>query len=182
MESAADTTADDDLLPVVPSALSSPISEYSLVDSNHLNQSSNCSEDLAPDALSAYTPILSYMHTTPGTTSALSSPTVASVVQPLIDDDKKCESDSTRCGSRYPYVMLWSNIDALCWLDVLLCMLCNNNSLRKVSHLLPYSSVIKKLLLAYDESQQLIEPFQSGDSNIFKSVIEQDKPAVKRGE
>lgn len=82
------------------------------------------------------------------------------------------------------YVMLWSNVDALCWLDVLLCMLCYNHSIRQLSPSLPYSCVVKKLLLAFDESQALIAPLQKGESNILHSLLEFDRnqPAVKIGE
>jgi len=80
--------------------------------------------------------------------------------------------------------MLWSNVDALCWLDVLLCMLCYNHSIRQLSPSLPYSCVVKKLLLAFDESQALIAPLQKGKSNILHSLLEFDRnqPAVKIGE
>ena len=74
-----------------------------------------------------------------------------------------------------PFRMLWANTDALCWLDVLLGFLCFNTSVRSVSQKLPYSSVIKKLLVAYDEAQALIEPLQKGDNHILHSVMAQEK-------
>lgn len=90
---------------------------------------------------------------------------------------------SAECiNSAAPFIMLWANIDALCWLDVLLCMLCHNSWVRALAGSLPYSSIVKKLLLAYKESQSLIEPLQNGDSMLLQRVMNDERPAVKLGE
>ncbi|XP_067945117.1 SUMO-specific isopeptidase USPL1-like [Watersipora subatra] len=87
----------------------------------------------------------------------------------------------TNHSSKYFYVMLWCNIDALCWLDVLLANLCYNQSLRSILDSLSYSSLIKKLLVAYDEAQALIAPLQDGNKSLLHTVIESDELRVKRG-
>lgn len=74
-----------------------------------------------------------------------------------------------------PYRMLWANTDALCWLDVLLGFLCFNTSVRTAAKSLSYSSMVKKLLVAYDEAQALLEPLQKGDNHILHSVMAQEK-------
>ena len=104
------------------------------------------------------------------------------VVSPKLSKHSTESVSLTRCLSKQPYVMLWSNIDALCWLDVLLALLCHNKSVRTVLEGLPYSSVIKKLLLAYDESQALIAPLQAEGKSLLHSVLTDDKLSVKRGE
>lgn len=80
------------------------------------------------------------------------------------------------------YVMLWGNIDALCWLDVLLCYVCHNMSIRNIAANLPYSSVLKKLLLTFDEAQAMIEPLQQGQNKLLCSVMGMERGLVKRGE
>lgn len=85
-------------------------------------------------------------------------------------------------NSQYPYIMLWSNIDALCWLDVLLCHLCYSGSVRRHIGSISYSSVLKKLITAFEEAQALIAPLQKNMDSFLHSVMELENVAVKRGE
>lgn len=105
-------------------------------------------------------------------TSNTNLPTLGYIQPPV---PKLSSSDSV-------YLMLWGNIDALCWLDVLLCYICHNPSIRSMASSLPYSSALKKLLLIFDEAQAMIEPLQRGQNKLLYSVMELGRGAVKRGE
>lgn len=78
-------------------------------------------------------------------------------------------------------VMLWNNIDALCWLDVLLCALCHSNSMKTAVEELSYSSVIKKLILTFNEAQDMIGPLQQGHNKLLHSVLDLNDSRVKKG-
>lgn len=115
--------------------------------------------------------------------SSRASPLVQGVTPDFrasIEDTDLQIHSKDRC--KYPYTMLWANIDALCWLDVLLCVLCHNTSIRETSTHLPYTSVLKKLLVAFDEAQALIAPLQNGGNRLLHTVMDQEKLSVKRGE
>lgn len=79
-------------------------------------------------------------------------------------------------------VMLWTNIDALCWLDVLLCTLCHSKSMKTAIQKLSYSSVIKKLILTFDEAQDMIRPLQQGENKLLHSVLDLNDSRVKKGQ
>lgn len=79
-------------------------------------------------------------------------------------------------------IMLWANIDALCWLDVLLCALCHSQCIRRAIQSLPFCSVIKKLVLTFDEAQDMIRPLQQGENKLLHSVLDLNDSRVKRGQ